>query len=199
MNADEPVMLDTDEYIPPENGDDHFQDFIESGLDGDGIGIDDYAYGQDDENLDTEPNVEDEPSAQCKPMPVWLRDEIDEKITFLKKTDSAGCPILYSQYETFWLPMKCGWFKRNNSRRMYPSLLYHPQFFYWNPLYLVKIKCPNCETNLTQHSGFLKHPCRCFDVNGLMFILDAQYKCPQCIKSINKNIQKTFMSWDSRI
>jgi hypothetical protein len=30
--------------------DDHFQDYIESGLDGDGIGFDDYVCDQDDDN-----------------------------------------------------------------------------------------------------------------------------------------------------
>ena len=191
IDADEPVAFDMEgEHIPSEKDDDHFQDFIEYGLDGDGIGSEDYA-GQDGDELDPAiQEIRDSLSPQHKPMPIWLQDEVAKKIDFLKKVDSTG---------SFWLPMKCGWFKMNNSRRMYPSLLYNPRFFYWDPLYLVKIKCPNCRTPLTRHGGIFKCPRRCFDVNGLFFMLGARYKCSQCTKSLNKDAQKTFMSWDSHI
>jgi len=202
MDADEPIALDAEEQIAYEIDDDHFQDYIESGLDGDGIGFDDYACDQDDDDPEAKSgtnNAGNKSSAQRRPMPIWLRDEVDEKICFLQKTDSTGCPILYAEHETFWLPMKCGWFKMNNSRSLYPSLLYNPRFFYWDPLHLVNIKCPNCQTLLTRHGGIFKRPRRCFDLSGQLFLLGARYKCSQCMKSLNKDIHKTFMSWDSCI
>ena len=182
---------------PSSHDDDYFEDYIQSGLDGDGLGIDD-PWDQDD-NPAADSTAHNESAAQPKPLPLWLKDEVDEKLCFLKQTDSTGCPLLYAKHETFWLPMKCGWFKMNNSTRMYPSLLYNRRFFYWDPLFLVNIKCPQCRTHLTRHGGIFKRPRRCFDINGLFYMIGARYKCSQCMKSLNNDIQKTFMSWDARI
>ena len=126
-----------------------FQSFIQLGLHDDGIGNYASMPSPDDEDAEPDPVMNDlnddseMTSGQHRSLPEWLTELVAEKIEFLKQTDSQGCPTLYSKLGTFWLPHKCGWFNMLSSKKLKPELLYHPRFFYWDPMHLVEISCPH--------------------------------------------------------
>src|SRR5882762_1217014 len=179
------------------------QDYVDLGLDGDGLGTDDFAgddVGHDPalHGFSTEPGAAD---GERKPLPAWFTELVGEKLDFLRQKDSQNCPRLYSEHGTFWLPRKCGWFNLLQSKTLDATHLYNPRFFYWDPLYLVKILCPEkgCSAHLTRHGGIHKHPRRTVDLTGSFWIIGARYSCSQCKNPDSGKTTKTFMSWDSRI
>ena len=199
------VIIPTVDAEQPVSSDDPYglRDYVDLGLDGDGLGTDDFAgndVGQDPalQNFSSEPGAA--PGVH-RPLPTWFTDLVAEKLDFLRQKDSQNCPRLYSEHGTFWLPRKCGWFNMLQSETVDAAQLYNPRFFYWDPLYLVRIQCPekSCTAQLTRHGGIHKHPRRTVDLTGSFWIIGARYSCSQCKNAESGKSTKTFISWDSRI
>ena len=90
--------------------------------------------------------------------------------------------VFYSQVQNFWLPQKAGWFQMLQARTLGPEALYNPRWFYWDPLELVKIKCPNyssCQSFLARNTIW-KCPQRCVDLDSCFWMIGARYKCTKC-------------------
>ena len=167
------VIMPAVDIEQPVSADDPYglQDYVDLGLDGDGLGTDDFAGNDVGQypalhNFSSEPGAA--PSAARKPLPAWFTDLVAQKLEFLRQKDSQNCPQLYSEHGTFWLPRKCVWFNMLQSKTIDAAQLYNPRFFYWDPLYLVKIQCPEkgCTAQLTRHGGIHKHPHRTVDLTG---------------------------------
>jgi len=109
--------VDTEQLVSSDdpNG---VRDYVDLGLDGDGLGTDDFT-GDD---VGHDPALHDfssEPGAagsERKPLPAWFTELVAEKLDFLWQKDSQNCPQLYSEHGTFWLPRKCGWFNMLQSK-----------------------------------------------------------------------------------
>jgi len=196
VNGEQPILSDEQN---------EFQDHIDLGLDGVGLGTDDFGNpgsGANQGDADFDPawnglsSVPGSQPGKRKPLPAWFRELVAEKIQFLKRTDTNRYPLLYRTHGTFWLPQKAAWFNMIQSPHVDPTKVYNPRFFYWDPIHLVAIKCPICRSkNLTRHGGIFEWPRRCVDLEGCFWLIGARYCCTKCPK--NKGTSITFMSWDS--
>jgi hypothetical protein len=126
---------------------------------------------------DTEINNDSEPTGSCKDFPEWFSHLLDEKLKLLNK-QKDGKFVFYGETQNFWLPHKANWFNMWQTKALGPEAAYNPRFFFWDPLQLVKIKCPNfvnCQTWLARNTIW-KRPRRCVDLQSCFWIIGACYK-----------------------
>ena len=122
------IIPAADAELVSSDGPNGVHDYVDLGLDGDGLGTDDFA-GDD---VGHDPALNDfisEPGAaggECKPLPTWFTEFVVEKLEFLWQKDGQNCPRLYSEHGTFWLPRKCWWFNLLQSKTLDTKHLYNP-------------------------------------------------------------------------
>ncbi|KAG8991443.1 hypothetical protein FRB93_002784 [Tulasnella sp. JGI-2019a] len=122
-------------------------------------------------------------SRNSRTIPPQIVAAYEMHIPLLHKRTESGMPMLYEQYQTFWVPQKSNFFLLTGSsvgtlvnipdsangsgsnatpvaRSSTTSIqLYNPAFFFWDPLPLVLggIKCPGCK-NALKRGGHIKSP-----------------------------------------
>jgi hypothetical protein len=132
--------------------------------------------------------------------PEWFSKLLEEKLELVNK-QIHGKRVFYSQVQNFWLPQKAAWFNMLQAKTLGPEAVYNPRWFYWDPLELVKIKCPNfksCQSFLIRNT-ICKCPRCCVDLNSCFWMIGAQYKCSKCHNEKSGKKTVYFMSWDVRI
>ncbi|KAK0246139.1 hypothetical protein EDD85DRAFT_944536 [Armillaria nabsnona] len=146
----EQILPDYDSTYPLDN--DSPDNKEDEGLDDDG---DSHSAPVDDEDCDLPSGV--------RPPPGWLMTSFETNLQVIKNSvtghGAAARVGIYNQLKSFWLPCIETFFLLQQ-HDISPSLLYNPQFFYWDPLTLVdQISCPKpgCIGRLTRH-GYWHHP-----------------------------------------
>jgi hypothetical protein len=157
---------------------------------------------EDDENGDSDDHENDESNSNssCKDYPEWFSKLLKEKLELVSKQVN-GKHTFYAQMENFWLPQKAGWFNMLQAKTLGPEAVYNPRWFYWDPLDLVKIKCPNfktCQSFLICNT-ICKRPWRCVDLDSCFWMIGARYKCSKCLNEKSGKKTVYFMSWDACI
>ena len=153
------------------------------------------SHAEDDEDDD-----DDESNTGCKSYPEWFSKLLEEKLELVNK-QVHGKRVFYAQVQNFWLPQKAAWFNMLQAETLGPEAIYNPRWFYWDPLGLVKIKCPNfmsCQSFLIRNT-ICKRPRRCVDLDSCFWMIGARYKCSKCHNEKSGKKTVYFMSWDTRI
>lgn len=193
LNSDEAVSTAGEEL----------DDLYELGLDGDGIGDDEYTGddggGDDDPDPVLQSSTPDENGKKkSRPLAEWFQVLVKEKVTYLQQKDNRRKFIFYPTIQSFWLPHKANWFRMLNTKDLHPACVYNPRFFYWDPILLIDVLCPKCQTKLGHHT-ISPQPHRCVDLEGSFWMIGARYHCKECLNPKSGKKSTTFMSWDSRI
>jgi hypothetical protein len=113
-------------------------------------------------------------NSSCKDYPEWFSKLLEEKLELVsKQVDEKH--TFYAQVEKFWLPQKAGWFNMLQAKKLGPEAVYNPRWFYWDPLDLVRIKCPNFQTyqSFLIHNTIHKHPQHCVDLDSCFWMIGA--------------------------
>jgi hypothetical protein len=90
----------------------------------------------------TSSEQDDEPEKECRDFPDWFLKIVNEKLDLVSK-QRDGKYVFYNETQSFWLPQKACWFRMLQTKTLGPEATYNPRFYFWDPLQLVKIKCPN--------------------------------------------------------
>ena len=128
----------------------------------------------DNDNEDRDHDSDESTGSSSKDYPEWFSKLLEEKLELVSKQVNGKCTF-YAQVENFWLPQKAGWFNMLQAKTLRPEAAYNPRWFYWDPLDLVRIKCPNfktCQSFLICNT-ICKHPQHCVDLDTCFWMIGA--------------------------
>ncbi len=181
--AVEQIFPEYDPIRPLDNDSPNNEDDEGTGDDGEG-----HAASENDEDCDLPSSI--------RPPPSWLMNAFKTNLEIVKAAvvgHGTGAKVtIYNQLKSFWLPHADTFFLLQQ-HNISPSLLYNPQFFYWDPLALVdQVSCPRseCVGWLTRH-GYWRHPCCIVDLEDAYWLMGVRYKYNCC--------SATYQSWDSHV